>query len=126
MVRTTNMVRLQQGVEPGYSRPRRHRRFALQYPVRLTVQGSGQDRELEALSRNLSIGGLLLETTAELPDQTYVRFVIKVSGGRLVRPINISGEGVIVRVETADRSNFRVAVACDRPMIQIENLAKAS
>lgn len=79
-------------------RERRYRRFDLQFPVHLSFPSSGEVRELNTISRNVSIGGLLLKATNSLPPQTEVSLTIEVKDPRLRRPVRLLGEGRVVRV----------------------------
>jgi len=105
---------------------RKHRRFSLQYPVRLKVHSADSMVELDAVSRNISIGGLLLETSSMIPQHTPVSFIITVRDAQVVRPIQFVGEGEVVRVDakvTEKRSSerlFAIAVECKRPITRTE------
>jgi PilZ domain len=106
---------------------RRHRRFLLQYPVRLKVQSADLMVEFEATSRNISIGGLLLETSSMIPQHTAVSFVVTAEGSELSRPIQFVGEGKVVRVDpTAAEDAFAIAVECRRPITQIDHHSEAT
>jgi hypothetical protein len=100
---------------------RKHRRFSLQYPVRLKVHSADSKVELDAVSRNISIGGLLLETTSMIPRHTPVSFVVTVRSGQAVRPIQFVGEGEVVRVDAkAAEQVFAIAVECRRPITRTD------
>ena len=100
---------------------RKHRRFSLQYPVRLKVHSAGSMMELDAMSRNISIGGLLLETSSMIPQHTPVSFVMTVQSPLVVRPIQFVGEGKVVRIDgTAPAQVFAIAVECERPITRID------
>lgn len=110
-----------------FTTERKYRRFPLQLPVHVTIVGRGFKQELEAFSQNVSVGGLLLEIASPVPDQSFVSFVMKVNDRRLANPVTISGTGKVVRVEEGeDHANFRIAVACERPLTHIHHLAAAS
>ena len=94
------------------SRQRKYLRFRLRYPVHLKIKPPGTLGEFDAVSHNLSIGGLLLETAFVIPDHSRVSFIIKITEGKLVRPIELEGEGEVVRVESRPDKKFRIAVAC--------------
>jgi hypothetical protein len=100
---------------------RRYRRFSLHYPVRVKVHSDDLITEFEAVSRNISIGGLLLETSALIPRNTSVSFVVT-AGGELGRSIQFIGEGKVVRVDPAAKAVFAIAVECQRPIAQINRL----
>jgi hypothetical protein len=100
---------------------RKHRRFSLQYPVRLKVHSSDCMVELDAVSRNISIGGLLLETSSLIPQHTPVSFVVTVQSAQVVRPIHFAGEGKVVRVDAeAAEEVFAIAVECERPITRTD------
>lgn len=105
-----------------YPRERRHRRFDLQFPVLLNFPSAGKVRELRAISRNVSIGGLLLKAADSLPPKTEVTFTIEVMGPRLRHPIRLLGEGQVVRVEQLETgAGFAFAIECKHPLAEIEN-----
>jgi PilZ domain len=100
---------------------RKYRRFNLSYPVRLRFQDPGVSSEIRAISRNVSIGGLLLETTSTIPKDSQVSFVMTIDGNQVVHPIELIGEGSVVRVEETPGSAVRLALECKNPIEQIEN-----
>jgi hypothetical protein len=92
---------------------RKYRRYELQFPVRVNLRARGSAGEVETISKNVSIGGLLLTTPSLIPCHTPVRFVMTIQGGPMVRPIQVKGEGEVVRVEsTASETGFAIAVEC--------------
>ena len=94
---------------------RKHRRFSLQYPVRLKFHCADATIELDAVSKNISIGGLLLETSAIIPWHTPVSFIVTVRSPQVVRPIQFISEGKVVRVDAqAAEQVFAIAVECKR------------
>ena len=100
---------------------RKYRRFSLQYPVRVKVHSAELMVEFEAVSRNISIGGLLLETASMIPQHTPVSFIVTVEHSELGRPIHFAGEGRVVRVDPkAAEEVFAIAVECARPITQID------
>jgi hypothetical protein len=105
-----------------YQRARRYRRFDLQFPVHVTFPSAGTVREHDAISRNVSIGGLLLKANDSLPPETQVSLTIEVKGPRLRRPVRLVGEGQVVRVERLQiGTGFAIAIECKRPIAEIEN-----
>jgi hypothetical protein len=99
---------------------RKYRRFSLQYPVRLKVHDDDLIVEFAAMSRNISICGLLLETFAMIPQNTPVSFTVTVESCDLGHPIRFVGEGKVVRVASkAAAEGFAIAVECERPIKQI-------
>ena len=100
---------------------RKHRRFRLEYPIRLKFRAANRATEVETISRNLSIGGLLVNSAAMIPEHTPVTFIISVLGEQAVRPIHLAGEGKIVRVEHSQvDATFAIAVECKTPIMQLE------
>jgi hypothetical protein len=81
------MEKLDHIARSSLAQKRKHRRFSLQYPVRLKLDSDHSIVELEAVSRNISIGGLLLETASMIPQDTPVSFIVTVRGSQIVRPI---------------------------------------
>jgi hypothetical protein len=103
------------------SQERKHRRFSLQYPVHLRVHSADLMVEFEAISRNISIGGLLLEASSLIPQHTPVSFTVTVKHNELGRPIHFVGEGRVVRVDPKTKEDvFAIAVECQRPITQVD------
>jgi PilZ domain len=99
---------------------RRFRRFRLRYPVHLAFQFGNTISEADAISRNISTGGLLLDCPVLVPEQSSVSFVISLSARKL-RPLKLMGEGTVVRVETGGMDmEFGIAIECKRQIMQIE------
>lgn len=102
------------------SHERRYRRFKLRYPVRLLFRTDDGVSAIDTFSKDVSIGGLSLQCPVYIPEHSEVSFVISLHG-RALRPIELMGEGEIVRVEPAEAGQeFSVAVACQNPITQIE------
>lgn len=100
---------------------RSYRRFALAFPVRLKYQTESLTAEIETVSQNLSIGGLLVRSVSPVPQHTNVSFVLSVHGRHTVRPIHLQGEGQIVRIECGEaEGTFVMAVKCNTPVTQLE------
>ena len=100
---------------------RNHRRFALAFPVRLKYQTESTTAEIETVSKNLSIGGLLVRSASPVPEHTPVSFVLSVHGRQSVRPVHLHGQGQIVRIESVEtEGTFVIAVKCEAPVKQLE------
>ena len=96
------------------SKVRKHRRFDLQFPVFLTVPAGAEARELEGVSQNVSLGGVLVKAGHEIAIRTKVALRMEVLSPRSRRPVRLAGEGEVVRVEALDGgSAFAIAVKCD-------------
>ena len=110
-----------------YPRERRYRRFNLQFPVRLSFPSRGTVRELATISKNVSIGGLLLRSYDSLPAHTQVSLTMDLQDPRLRRPIRLLGEGEVVRVQPLESgAGFAIAIECKRPITEIENHLRAT
>ena len=100
---------------------RKYRRFNLEYPVRMTFDGSGGGGELETISKNVNIGGFLVRSATAIPLHTPITFIMTVHAEQGVRPIHLVGKGKIVRVErNEDDSTYCIAVQCKMPLTQLE------
>jgi hypothetical protein len=107
---------------PPDRRERKFPRFKLRYPVHGKFYSGKAVSEFDAVSRNVSIGGLLLETASEIPRHSSVTFTMTIQGGRTIHPIRLVGEGEVVRVEPSGPGAwFAIALACKHPIAQIEN-----
>ena len=98
---------------------RRYRRFNLEFPVHLKVQSESFTCDIEGMSMNVSVGGLLVRSTKSVPRNSLVTFMLTVHSEQAVRPIHLLGDGEIVRVENQDQ-NFVLAVKCRTPVTQLE------
>lgn len=108
--------------QPSFAwRGRHYRRFKLEFPVRLRFQVSSEPAEIEGVSKDLSVGGLLVRSVRPVPQHTVVNFVLSVHGRQSLRPIHLTGRGEIVRLESCEtEGTFVMAVKCDSPVIQLE------
>ena len=105
-----------------YPRERRYRRFDLQFPVHLSFSSRGTVHELEAISRNVSIGGLLLRSKDSLPLHTQVSLTMEVQGPQWPRSVQLQSNGEVVRVEPLESGEgFAIAVECKHPITEMEN-----
>ncbi len=105
---------------------RRYRRFNLEFPVYMKVQSPSLVTKIEAVSKNVSVGGLLVKSTGMIPQNTTVSFILSVHGEQAVRPIHLAGEGEIVRVESEEGdATFVMAVRCKAPVMQLEEFLPA-
>ncbi len=102
-------------------RQRKHRRFDLHFPVYLSFPSRGTVRELDAISRNVSIGGLLLGTSDSLPLHITVSLIMELRGPRLRSPVRLQSEGEVVRVERLESTEFAIAIKCKRPIAELED-----
>lgn len=120
MRKPTGVVRLPSPQE------RRYRRFKLRYPVHLLFRSGELASEADAVSQDVSIGGLLLTCPILIPEHSAVSFVISLRG-RMLHPVELVGEGKVVRVEPgASGAEFAIAVECSKPITQIEHYLPAN
>lgn len=115
-----NLVEQSPCTRRSYSQERKYQRFPLRYPVKLQVFSGEIIVDLQGVSRNVSIGGLLLDAVEPVPSGSSVSFTMIVKGVPVTRAIELAGEGNVVRVEAdLGGSGFAIAVECSRPMTQI-------
>jgi hypothetical protein len=102
-------------------RERKYRRFKLEYPLRLLFRVGEQIAEIDAVSRDVSIGGLLLECPIWIPQGSEVNFVISLRA-RTFRSVELMGEGRVVRIQKVRAGiAFMIAIECKNPITQMEN-----
>lgn len=110
-----------------YSQARRYRRFHLQFPVCLSFPAGEVARKVDGVSKNVSLGGLLVKTDDVLPISTPVNLTLNVVGRSSRRPILLHAEGEVVRVlELALGAGFEIAVKCTRPITELRSHVRAS
>lgn len=96
---------------------RRHARFSLRYRVHLKFHSEGRDAELDGITINLGIGGLLLESPSPILEHCNVDFTIIAEGGQVIWPLAFAGKGKIVRMEPdPPGSGYVVALKCVHPI----------
>jgi hypothetical protein len=104
-----------------HHRERKYRRFRLVSPVRLEFRSSGSAAEVETVSENVSICGLLVRSSTMIPKHTPVTFIISIEGHQGIHPIYLRGAGYIVRVESDGLgAGFAIAIECETPIAQLE------
>ena len=100
---------------------RKYRRFNLRYPAHVKVS-SELVSEVDTVSRNVSVGGLLLEAPLPIPEFSSVSFVLILRSRQFDLPIELAGEGEVVRVEPiGPEAGFGIAVKCTSPMRKLES-----
>jgi len=104
----------------GNQQERKHRRFHLECPVCVKFQAGNSAIEIETISQNVSIGGVLVKSAAMIAEHTRVAFIISVPKEWAVHPIYLAGEGEIVRVESSGAA-FAVAIKCEVPITQLDD-----
>jgi hypothetical protein len=111
---------------PAHQPERKYRRFSLRYPVHVKFLRESSTREVQASTKNVSVGGLLLEAAAAIPQHCPVSFVMTIKGRGVVRPVKLMGSGEVVRVEPTSGTEFAIAVQCKHPIAQAEEHLVAS
>ena len=87
----------------------------------MRFQRGSTTAEIEAVSKNLSVGGLLIRSLLPVPEHTTVSFVLSVHGRESLRPVHLRGDGEIVRVENVEAEGaYVMAVKCDAPVKELE------
>lgn len=104
----------------GNQQERKHHRFHLECPVRVRFQAGNSAIEIETISQDVSISGLLVKSAAMIPVHTPVTFIMSVQGEQAVHPIYLMGEGTVVRAENDRHAMFAIALECRAPIIQLE------
>jgi hypothetical protein len=105
-----------------YPKERRYRRFDFQFPVCLSFPSAGVVRKLEAVSKNVSIGGLLLKSGDQIPPHTHVSLTMDVRSPWSSRAVRLLAEGEVVRVEPlGPGAGYAIAVQCKRPIREMED-----
>jgi hypothetical protein len=111
------MIGKSQNAAPASLQERRkHRRFPLRYPVSVICHGSSS-YQMQAVSRNIGLYGILLEANMPLPLDSEVTFVISVQEDYIARPIRLTGEGHVVRVGRMSSGGCRRAAPLELPSV---------
>ena len=101
---------------------RNYRRFDLKFPVRLKFQTGPDTAEIDGVSKNVSLGGLLVRSACPIPPQTQVTFVLTVHGENGLRPVHLVGEGQVIRTEPEQvQEGFAFAVKCNSPVSDLQD-----
>jgi hypothetical protein len=107
--------------EPRVWRGRTYRRFRLEFPVRLKFRDGSSTTEIDTVSKDISLGGLLVRSALPIPEHTLVSFVLSVHGNRSLRPVYLVGDGEVVRVETTAMDvAFAMAIRCNATVTELE------
>ena len=114
----------------GTPQERKFQRFNLSYPVRVKFRSGDSTAEIDVVSRNISIGGLLLESGRPISLGSPIEFMITLTGPPMSRSITLEGAGRVVRLEKETKNKkkrkFGIAVACAQPVAQIEDYLSAA
>jgi hypothetical protein len=105
---------------------RRYRRFQLQFPVCLSFPSDGAVSRVLAVSRNVSLGGMLLRSEDRIPPHTAVSLTMNVWGPGSERSVRLLGEGEVVRVESlGPDAGFAIAIECNQPIREMQEYLPA-
>ena len=105
---------------PPFERQRKHVRYELAFPVELRCFVEGSVRELAAMSRNISLGGLLVEAGEVLPWNCDVEFEMTVRTEPVRQALRLRGVGHVVRIEpNSSGGGFLVALQCEGSMRRV-------
>jgi hypothetical protein len=97
----------------------------MRYPVQVTFGAGDSVSELEAITSNISLGGMLLEAATSIPTHHYVSFRVAVPETDVVGALQLAGEGQVVRVESHQSGKgFSIAVKCKRPISKLTNILR--
>jgi hypothetical protein len=81
-------------------------------------------RKLQGISKNVSLGGVLVKAGDQIAPRTHVNLRMDVRGPSFRRPLQFQGEGEVVRVEKLKAgAGFSIAIECQRPIAQVDNSA---
>jgi len=99
------------------------RRFPLHYPVSLKVCRGDSNCELQTVSQNMGVQGILVQADRPVPQDCEASFVITVQEKHIVRLLRLVGDGRVVRVEP-NRSGvgFLIALQCSQPMSDMRHI----
>jgi len=103
-----------------YLQARRYRRYRLQAPVKVSFPLGDSVLELETVSRDVSEGGLLVESNVPLPRDSHVFLSMHVQSRDEERAVFLEGQGAVVRV-AQERSKYVIAVRCIRPLSEVQS-----
>jgi len=104
-------------LDPPQVEARRYRRFKLALPVHMKFVSGATGQEIETISENISVGGVLVRSTVLIPQHTAVTLVVDVHGEKALRPVHVVGEGQVARVEKVEAgAAFLIAVECNAPL----------
>jgi PilZ domain len=100
---------------------RKYHRFKLHQPVLITFESGESHAELEAVSENVSSGGVLLKCDWIIPLGTVLTLKMNVPGQRALRPLRMVARGETIRVEgNKNDGTFYIAVRFVSPVTRIE------
>ena len=99
---------------------RKYRRYDLKYVAHVVVHSGNLVSHVDAVGRNASVGGCLLETRARILVRRPVSFIMTLKSGVTARSVELQGDGIVVRTEALSNRRFLIAIECKRPISQLE------
>jgi PilZ domain len=90
-------------------------RFPIHFPVYVQFGGNDIVRKIEALTENVSTGGILLQSLEPIPRNSEVEFVISIRNTLMSLRLKSTGR-VVRREEHSSGIGFWIAIQCDRPI----------
>ena len=104
---------------PQAEERRRHSRFLLTSSITLVLKQGTCSQPVDAVTENISLGGILVRVPCPLPEHAKVGFVVDVRGTFQQKGIRLKGTGRVVRLEPGRApGEFLAAIKCSRPMYQ--------
>ena len=126
-VRSGTIERNCDPMQPSYFQERKYRRFSVRLPVHVMFNVAGSVSELQGISDNVSLGGILLEAATPIPEHCDVTFTIAVPEHHVVGAVQLAGEGEVVRVESHQSgTGFAIAVKCRRSLSELDKYLPTS
>jgi hypothetical protein len=104
----------------SYTQARRYRRYRLHAPVKVSFPLGDSVLEVATVSRDVSEGGLLVESNVPLPRDSQVFLSVNVQSRDEERTVFLQGQGTVVRVEE-QWSKYVIAVRCTHPLSEVES-----
>ena len=98
---------------------RKYRRFNLRCPVLISTSFENSLREVEGITINVSLGGLLLEAPSLASRNNTARFIMSVKSPPVTHPIVLAGTGKIVRV-VRHGTGCVIAIQCASPLAEMD------
>ena len=100
---------------------RKFRRFDLEWFAHVRFPSGDAIAEIDAVTRNISHYGLLLESACLIPYGSSVELTITVPEVSTSRSFKITGGGKVVRIEARETAEgFGIAVDCSEPIALTE------
>jgi len=93
---------------------RRQERRDVRYPLHMPVILKMAHKQMQARSENISLRGILLSSTALIPQGSMVEVAVGVAN-LPDHGVQLSARGKVLRVKPETSGNFAMAIAFERP-----------